>query len=120
MRPGGEGSADAICPVLVQLIGIDPTDVVRLEDGAEVPRHAGDSSRPLSTPSPAARSPAPGALIYREETRERTEPRGRFSPSLSHPFHSHLGHEVNDREEAPTDMLTLRVSCEPQEGHGLR
>lgn len=51
---------------------------------------------------------------------ERTEPRGMFSPSRSHPFHSHTGHEVKEREDSSSVILTLSVSCDPQEGHEFR
>jgi hypothetical protein len=51
---------------------------------------------------------------------ERTEPKGRFWPSRSHPFHSHWGHEVKQRGDSPTVILTLSVSCDPQEGHEFR
>jgi hypothetical protein len=43
-----------------------------------------------------------------------------FWPSRSHPFHSHTGHEVKARGEPPTVMVTLSVSCDPQEGHEFR
>jgi hypothetical protein len=43
-----------------------------------------------------------------------------FSPSRSQPFHSHAGHEVKERSDPPTDIVTLSVSCDPQEGHEFR
>lgn len=43
-----------------------------------------------------------------------------FSPSRSHPFHSHTGHEVKEREDSSSVILTLSVSCDPQEGQAFR
>jgi hypothetical protein len=57
---------------------------------------------------------------YREETRVRTEGRAMFSPSRSHPFHSHDGHEVKARGEPATNIVTLMVSRDPQDGHEFR
>jgi hypothetical protein len=43
-----------------------------------------------------------------------------FSPSRSHPFHSHDGHEVKARGEPATNIVTLMVSRDPQDGHEFR
>jgi hypothetical protein len=59
-------------------------------------------------------------MTYRVETIERTEPRGMFSPSRCHPFHSQTGQEVKERSDPPTVIVTLSVSCDPQEGHEFR
>jgi hypothetical protein len=37
----------------------------------------------------------------------------------SQPFHSQLEQEVNDTGEPPSVISTLRVSVDPQDGHGV-
>ena len=41
-------------------------------------------------------------------------------PSRSQPFHSHTGQEVKERLELATVIVTLSVSCAPQDGHEFR
>src|SRR5439155_19512531 len=92
----------------------------------------GDSSRRVFEPSvtkeagwrdssagegrrPAASSKGEG---YRAATRPSTESRDTGCPLRSHPFHSHMGHELKAPGAPPRVRATRKVSAEPHAGQG--